>query len=106
MQPTAHPSDDSAAAPAAARGLSSVEAAERLCQVGPNQVTREKAASPLSLLAGQFKSPVIWLLVGACIIAAMLGEVVDALAIGVIVIINALVGFFQEFRAERAVLAL
>jgi Ca2+-transporting ATPase len=88
------------------KGLTSAEAAERLRQVGPNQVEREKAVSPLVLLVGQFKSPVIWLLVAAAAIAGALGELVDAIAIGAIVIINALVGFFQEFRAERAVLAL
>ncbi len=88
------------------KGLTSAEAAERLRRIGPNQIEREKAASPLALLVGQFKSPVIWLLVGAAAIAGALGELVDAIAIAAIVVINALVGFFQEFRAERAVLAL
>jgi Ca2+-transporting ATPase len=88
------------------KGLTSVEATERLRQIGPNQVEREKAVSPVVLLIGQFKSPVIWLLVGASAIAGALGELVDAIAIAAIVVINALVGFFQEFRAERAVLAL
>jgi len=87
-------------------GLTSSEAEARLQQVGPNQVEREKAVSPLSLLLGQFKSPVIWLLAGASAIGAVLGDVVDAIAIGAIVVLNALVGFLQEFRAERAVMAL
>jgi Ca2+-transporting ATPase len=90
----------------AAAGLSSAEAASRLRELGPNQVERERPVSPLRLLAGQFTNPVIWLLGGACVVAVVLGEVVDAVAIGAIVLINALVGFLQEFRAERAVLAL
>jgi Ca2+-transporting ATPase len=87
-------------------GLTTSEAATRLEEFGPNVVERERTASPITLFLAQFKSPVIWLLAGACVIAAALGEIVDAIAIGAIVIINALVGFFQEFRAERAVMAL
>ncbi len=87
-------------------GLSSQEAAKRLLTQGRNEIERENATSPWALLAGQFKSPVIWLLLGACVISAILGEVADAIAIGTIVCLNALVGFFQEYRAERAVLAL
>lgn len=90
----------------AARGLISREAAQRLEQLGPNEITREQAVSPWWLLAARFRSPVIWLLFGAGAVAAALGEITDAIAIGAIVIINGLVGFFQEYRAERAVLAL
>ncbi len=88
------------------RGLSTAEATARLRENGPNEIARQKAASPWLLLLGQFKSPVIWLLLAACAISAVLREVVDAIAIGAIVVINALVGFFQEYRAERSVLAL
>ncbi len=88
------------------RGLASDEAAARLRQFGPNEIAREQAASPWRLLAAQFSSPVIWLLLGACAVSAALGEIVDAIAIGAIVVVNGLVGFFQEYRAERAVLAL
>ena len=73
---------------------------------GRNEIAREAATSPWALLAAQFKSPVIWLLLGACVISGFLGEFADAIAIGTIVVLNALVGFFQEYRAERAVLAL
>jgi Ca2+-transporting ATPase len=91
---------------AVARGLSGDQAAQSLREFGPNEITREQAVSPWRLLAAQFHSPLIWLLFGACAVAAALGEIADAIAIGAIVIINGLVGFFQEYRAERAVLAL
>ena len=89
-----------------ARGLTSSEADQRLQQFGINEIARGAAISPLRLLAAQFNSPVVWLLFGACIVSAALGEIADAVAIGAIVIINGFVGFFQEYRAERAVLAL
>lgn len=87
-------------------GLSSVEANRRLAEHGPNEIQREKSASPWAILAAQLKGAMIWLLLGASVVSAVLGEVVEAVAIGAIVVLNALVGFFQEYRAERAVQAL
>lgn len=87
-------------------GLTSSEAARRLVEHGRNEIERGEATSPWRILAGQFGSPVIWLLFLAAAIAGVLGELADAIAIGTIVVVNALVGFFQEYRAERAVLAL
>lgn len=92
--------------PRSTRGLSSADAARRLQETGPNEIAREQASSAWRLLVTQFSSPVIWLLFGACAVSAALGEITDAIAIGAIVIVNGLVGFFQEYRAERAVLAL
>jgi len=89
-----------------ADGLTSQEAARRLAESGPNEITREKATSPWTILTRQFKNPVIWLLFGAGAISGVLGDIADAFAIGSIVVINAFVGFFQEYRAERAVMAL
>jgi len=92
-------------APGAA-GLSSTEAHRRLAQFGPNEIRRERTTTALTLAARQFASPVIWLLLGASIVSAALGEWLDASAIGAIVLINAVIGFLQEHRAERAVMAL
>ena len=87
-------------------GLSSTEAQRRLIEFGPNEIRREESTSALALFARQFASPVIWLLVGASVLSAALGELLDAGAIGAIVIVNAVIGFLQEHRAERAVMAL
>lgn len=87
-------------------GLSAADAQQRLTEFGPNEIRREQKATPFALLARQFASPVVWLLLGASVLSAAVGERLDAIAIGAIVIVNAVIGFFQEYRAERAVLAL
>ena len=87
-------------------GLSTAEAQRRLTDVGPNEIRREEATSAFALFAHQFASPVIWLLLGACVLSVVLGELLDAAAIGIIVVVNAVIGFLQEHRAERAVMAL
>src|SRR5512132_3716232 len=89
-----------------ASGLSSAEAERRLGEFGPNEIHREQATSALTLLVRQFASPVIWLLLVASVLSAALGELLDAMAIGAIVVVNAVTGFLQEHRAERAVMAL
>src|SRR4029453_7613152 len=81
-------------------------AQRRLTEFGPNEIRREQATSAFTLLARQFASPVIWLLLVATVLSAALGEWRDAIAIGAIVIINAVIGLLQEHRAERAVMAL
>lgn len=90
----------------APRGLTSAEAIVRLARDGRNEIARAEGTSPWRIFAGQFGTPVIWLLLAAAVISGVLGELADAIAIGTILVINALVGFFQEYRAERAVLAL
>lgn len=87
-------------------GLSSQEAQLRLSEFGPNGIKREEATSPLILLGRQFASSVIWLLLAASTVSLALGAILDAAAIGLIVIVNAVIGFLQEHRAERAVMAL
>jgi Ca2+-transporting ATPase len=93
---------------AAARdlGLSSSEAARRLAEVGPNELRRGDAASPWGILSEQLTSPIVLLMLAAALVSGVLREAADAIAIAAIVVINAIVGFLQEYRAERAVLAL
>jgi Ca2+-transporting ATPase len=88
------------------RGLFSVEAAKRLVQQGPNELRKAKGISPLMLFLGQFKSMVIWVLIVAAAVSIALGERIDGGAILAIVILNAIIGFFQEYRASKAAAAL
>ena len=87
-------------------GLSTIEAERRLGESGPNEIRRESSVSSMELLIRQFNSPVIWLLVAASGVSVLVAELIDAAAIAAIVIVNAAIGFFQEHRAERAVIAL
>jgi Ca2+-transporting ATPase len=87
-------------------GLTSDEARRRLAATGPNEIRRAPPPSRLKMLARQLASPLIWLLLVASAISAVLREIADAIAIAVIVIVNAVVGFLQESRAETALAAL
>jgi len=89
-----------------ASGLSAQEALERLSRVGPNRLPQAPARSPLRVLLAQFKSILILILLGAAALAAGVGSTKDALVILAVVVINALVGFYQEYRAERSLAAL
>ena len=89
-----------------ADGLSSQEAAQRLAADGPNELKEGKRISPLQIFLGQFKSLIIWILIAAGVISGLLGEVVDAIAILAIVVLNAVIGFYQEFNAEKSIAAL
>lgn len=92
--------------PAADRGLTSAEAARRLAEHGENRITAGQTISPLRILLRNFQSLLVVILMAAAILAAALGEMIDAAAIGFIVILNGLLGFAQEWRAERAIEAL
>ena len=87
-------------------GLSSAEAKERLARHGPNALPEGARRSPLRMLADQFADFMIVVLIAAAVISGIVGEPSDTLAIVVIVLLNAVIGFVQEWRAERAMAAL
>ena len=87
-------------------GLSSAAAAARLEQAGPNELREKKGRSPLAIFLDQFKSLMIGVLIAAALISGFLEEWVDALAILAIVILNAILGLVQEYRAEKSLAAL
>ncbi|HLU66749.1 MAG TPA: HAD-IC family P-type ATPase [Kofleriaceae bacterium] len=88
------------------RGLSTGEARRRLAEVGPNALPEGGRRSLAAVFVGQFRSPLIYLLLVAAGIAVALGERTDAVVILVVVLSNAVIGTFQEGRAERALAAL
>ncbi|PTW62335.1 Ca2+-transporting ATPase [Breoghania corrubedonensis] len=87
-------------------GLSDEEASRRLEQAGPNRLAEVGRASNWVLLARQFKSALIAVLVAAAVLSAVVGETTDMVVILAIVVINGALGFLQEARAERALEAL
>ncbi|MDD5468848.1 MAG: HAD-IC family P-type ATPase [Anaerolineales bacterium] len=87
-------------------GLSSAEAQARLANYGPNQLPEPAAVSPWQLFLSQFKSVMTILLLAAAIIAFFMGDELEAISITVVLLLNALLGFVNEYRAERSVQAL
>ena len=88
------------------KGLSHSETEDRLKKYGHNQLEEKEGVSPIMLFLGQFNDFIVWVLVAAAIVSGFMGEWVDAMAIIAIVIINAIIGFIQEFRAEKSLVAL
>ena len=89
-----------------AKGLSALDATQRLAAHGPNEIKEGKRISPLQIFLGQFKSLIIWILLAAGVISGLLGELVDMIAILAIVVLNAVIGFYQEYKAEQSIAAL
>ena len=96
-----------------ATGLSKAEAAKRLAAVGPNELVQITRISPLRIFFEQFTDVLVIILIIAAVISGYLGisrgestEVWDAILIAIIVVLNSVLGFFQEYRAERSLQAL
>jgi len=87
-------------------GLSSDEAASRQAEYGSNRLKEIPPRSRWLLLLDQFKGILILVLIGAAVLAAAIGDLTDALVILVVVVINAVLGFSQEYRAEQSLAAL
>ncbi|SDH22081.1 Ca2+-transporting ATPase [Flavobacterium omnivorum] len=87
-------------------GIDPVIAAERLREQGKNQIEDTKKKSVIKMILSQFSDFMILILVAAAIISGVIGDVTDTIIILAIVIINATVGFIQEYRAEKAMEAL
>lgn len=86
--------------------LSSTQAEQRLAKVGPNTLSEASAHSPLSIFVGQFKNTLVLLLMGASALSFILGDELDGILILAILVLNALLGFVQEYKAEKALSAL
>ena len=87
-------------------GLSETEAQQRLLQYGLNTLKPRKKASPAVVFLRQFLSPLIYILLAAAIISAIVGHYLDACVVAGIVVVNAIIGFTQETKAENAMEAL
>ncbi|GAB4271010.1 MAG: HAD-IC family P-type ATPase [Pararhodobacter sp.] len=93
-------------APTSARGLTSDEAARRLARDGPNQLEAQKPTPCWLIFAHQFTNLLIAMLAVAAAIALALGETVDAVAIVLVIVLNGVLGYAQEWRTETALAAL
>ena len=91
-----------AALGSSADGLSSVAAAERLERVGPNRLAEARSRPAILRFAAQFNNILIYILIGAGVLKAILGEWIDFAVILAVAVINSVVGFIQEGRAESA----
>jgi len=87
-------------------GLTEKEVSLRIKKYGKNVIQKFKTASPIKIFLGQFRSFIIYILLAAAVLAFVLGEKIDTVVILAIVIINAFLGFFQEFKAEKSIEAL
>jgi magnesium-transporting ATPase (P-type) len=87
-------------------GLTTVEAEQRLAEHGPNELTRQQGVSAWRVLVRQFTSPLIYALLISAVVAFALGDIPDGAVVLGVVVLNALIGFAQEYRAGKAIQAL
>jgi Ca2+-transporting ATPase len=88
------------------KGLDSITASELLLEYGTNQIEGKKKKTPFRMFLQQFTDFMILVLIAAAIISGFLGDLIDTIIILAIIIINAIIGFIQEYRAEKAMEAL
>jgi len=87
-------------------GLTAEQSRKRLEQYGPNRLPEEKGTHPAVIFIRQFASPLIYILLIAAVVTFFLEEYKDTLVIAAVLILNALIGFIQEYKAEESVMAL
>ena len=87
-------------------GLSNEEAQKRLEQYGENKLKGKPKKKLISLFLEQLKDMLIYVLLGAAVITIVIGEYIDAIIILSVVVLNAAIGIFQEYKAEKAIEAL
>lgn len=88
------------------QGLTEEEAAARRERYGANELSAGRRVSPITLFLNQFKDFMVLILAGATLVSGMLGEYLDSITIIAIILLNGVLGFIQEFRAERSLSAL
>ena len=84
------------------KGLTTAEAEKKLKECGQNVLEVSKKKSAIGMFLAQFNDFIIWVLIGATILSGLMGEVADAVTIIIIVIMNAILGFVQEFKTEKS----
>ncbi len=84
-------------------GLSEDEVQKRFGKFGKNVLRKYKGRGLLNIFIGQFSSLLVWVLIFAGVVSAAIGHIVDAVVIGVIVLLNGGIGFFQEYKAESII---
>ena len=84
-------------------GLTTKEAEKRLKKYGKNELEKKKSFSAIKILLKQFKEPLVLILIAAIIISALVHEYIDAGVIGIILVVNAAIGFSQEYKAEKSI---
>ena len=87
-------------------GLTSKEASARLAKFGLNEIKEKKGISPVTIFINQFKSFIVFILIAAVVVSLAVNEKVDAAVIAIILVINAVLGFIQEYKAEKSIDAL
>lgn len=88
------------------KGISQKEAQERYNQYGPNIIESQKGKSLLALLIDQINNPIIYLLTAAVIISFIFGDLPEAIAIIVVIVLNTAIGFWMEYQAQSSIMAL
>ncbi|MFA5875374.1 MAG: calcium-translocating P-type ATPase, SERCA-type [Candidatus Margulisiibacteriota bacterium] len=87
-------------------GLTTAVAQAHLIKFGPNSLKEKKGRAPLAIFLDQFREFIVWILIAAALVSGFLQAWVDALAILAIILLNAILGFFQEYGAEKSLAAL